>query len=166
MLTKSAMAVLIVVALLTLPFITAADPPMSATVEFGQPDTGSPFPPDHDQSGHAKDRPVPRTVVISPGGTVEFRINARTHGLAIYGPGIEPEDIDSNDTIASVAPCPPPPLIDDPNGRIAVFDQPCALGLQTDVVTFTFNEPGRYLFICTFFPHFVDFDMFGWVNVK
>lgn len=160
--------VTVFVALLALPIAPAAQPPMSATVEFGLPDTGSPFPPGHDQSGHAKDRPVPRTVVISQGGTVEFRINARTHGLAIYGPGIEPEDIDVNNMIPSVAPCPRPPLIDDPNGRIAVFDQPCALlpPQQTDVVRFTFDEPGRYLFICIFFPHFMDFDMFGWVIVE
>jgi hypothetical protein len=105
-------------------------------------------------------------VVISQGGTVTFRINARTHELAIYAADTEPEDINTSLTKPPVAGCPNVPLIDDPNGRIAVFDQPCALGLQTDVVSFIFDEPGRYLFICTFFPHFVDFDMFGWVIVE
>jgi hypothetical protein len=83
---------------------------------------------------------------------VTFRINARTHELAIYAADIEPEDINTSLTKPPVAGCPDVPLIDDPNGRIAVFDQPCTLGLQTDVVSFIFDEPGRYLFICTFFP--------------
>jgi plastocyanin len=160
--------VVVLVGLLALPVVVAAQPPLSATVEFGRPDTGSPFSPGHDESGHAKDRPVPRTVVISQGGTVTFRINARTHELAIYAAGTEPEDIDTSLTKPPdlVAGCPDVRLIDDPNGRIAVFDQPCAVGLQTDVVSFTFDEPGRYLFICNFLPHFVDFDMFGWVIVE
>jgi hypothetical protein len=51
--------------------------PMSATIEFGQPDTGSPFPAPsgHDQSSHAKDNLVPRTVVIAQGGTVTFDLS-------------------------------------------------------------------------------------------
>jgi hypothetical protein len=105
-------------------------------------------------------------VVISQGGTVEFHINTAAHGLAIYEPGTRPEDIDADVTTPAVMECPTVPLIDDPDGRIAVFDQPCALGMATDVVSFTFNEPGRYLFICTFRPHFVDFEMYGWVNVE
>ena len=30
----------------------------------------------------------------------------------------------------------------------------------------TFDEPGRYLVLCNFTPHFAEFDMYGWVNVK
>ena len=32
--------------------------------------------------------------------------------------------------------------------------------------SFTFTEPGRYLVICTFLPHFADAQMYGWVIVK
>ena len=40
----------------------------------------------HDQSFHASDKMVPRTVVISQGGSVTFSITP-PHQLAIYGPG-------------------------------------------------------------------------------
>jgi plastocyanin len=162
----------LVVAFLTggvaLPRGAMGNPPLSAVVEFGQPDSGSPFAPtlQHDASSHAKDRPVPRTVVITQGGTVTFLIQARTHGLAIYEPGIEPGDINVGITQPAPPGCPPTPLLDDATGRIAVFDQPCAVGQTTDVVSYTFTDPGRHLFICTFSPHFVDFDMYGWVIVK
>jgi plastocyanin len=157
--------VVVLVGLLALPVMVAAQLPLTATVEFGLPDTGSPFPPAHDASGHATDRPVPRTVVISAGGTVEFHINAASHGLAIYAAGTEPKDIDVTALVPSAGPpCPMPPLIDDPEGRLALFTQPCDGGPST--VIFPFPEPGRYLYICVFSPHFVDFDMFGWVIVE
>jgi plastocyanin len=159
--------VALLVGLLALPAAAVAAPPLTATVEFGQPDTGSPFPPSqqHDQSSHAKDNLVPRTVVIAAGGTVTFRINTPAHASAIYQSGTEPEDIDVTIIKPSAGPpCPPPPLIDDAEGRLAVFAQPCAGGQS--VVNYTFQDPGRYLVICIFFPHFVDFDMYGWVIVE
>ena len=162
---------IIVVACLTglflLPFVAAGDPPATATMQFGK-DVGSPFPAPsgHDQSSHAKDSLVPRQVVISQGGTVTFNIvGSVAHQIAIYQPGTKASDID----VTTLAPpgigCPPISLINDPVGRVAILDdQPCAGGATT--LSFTFNEPGRYLIICTFLPHFRDFDMYGWVTVK
>ena len=155
------------VGLFLLPIVAAGDPPDTATMQFGK-DVGSPFPPTsgHDQSSHAKDSLVPRQVVISQGGTVTFNIvGAAVHQIAIYQPGTQASDIDTTNLTAGGAGCPPVPLINDPVGRVAVLDaQPCAGGATT--LTFTFNDPGRYLVICTFLPHFQDFDMYGWVTVK
>lgn len=150
-----------------LPFGAVGNPPDTATMQFGK-DVGSPFPAstEHDQSSHAKDSLVPRQVVISQGGTVTFNIiGSAVHQIAIYQPGTKASDIDVTKLTAGGANCPPRPLIDDPVGRVAVLDdQPCAGGETT--LTFRFDEPGRYLIICTFLPHFRDFDMYGWVTVK
>jgi len=154
------------VGLFLMPHISMAHPPLSATVEFGQANVGSPFPPPsgHDQSSNAKDNLVPRTVVISQGGTVTFDTFG-VHQVAIYGPGTEPEDIDATIVAAPLPGCPSIPLINDPLNRVALLGaQPCAGGPTT--VSYTFNEPGRYLIICVFGPHFTDFDMYGWVIVK
>lgn len=156
----------LVVGLFLLPQISAADPPLTATIQFGQTDVGSPFPPPlgHDQSSHAKDNLVPRTVVISQGGTVTFETFG-VHQVAIYEPGTKPGDIDTSILAPPPPGCPPGPLINDPLGRVAVLGaQPCGGGPA--VVSYTFNDPGRYLVICTFLPHFAEFDMYGWVIVK
>ena len=46
----------------------------TATMQFGKPNVGSDYAPNppHDQSAHAKDDLVPRTVVIDKDGTVTF----------------------------------------------------------------------------------------------
>jgi plastocyanin len=138
--------------------------PLTATVQFGLPDVGSPFPPPlgHDQSVHAKDNLVPRTVVIKAGGTVTFNTFG-VHQVAIYDDGTEPEDIDTS--IVRPTPCVggAPLLINDGDRRLAVFDQPCAGGPAAP--SYTFTEPGRYLVICAFLPHF-EVQMWGWVIVK
>jgi plastocyanin len=143
----------------------------TATVQFGQPNVGSPFPPTsgHDQSAHAVDNMVPRTVVIDKGGTVTFNTFG-VHQVAIYAPGTEPGDIDTTDLVLTPAGCPkpgPPPgaplLIDDETNRIANYPQACVPGPRT--VTHTFDEPGRYLVICSFLPHF-QVQMYGWVIVR
>src|SRR5512134_3995883 len=66
--------------------------PLSATIQFGLPDVGTDYPPsaEHDQSAHAKDNLVPRSVVIAVGGTVTFDVPAGAHQVAIYAPGTEP----------------------------------------------------------------------------
>src|SRR5688572_11754743 len=95
--------------------------PLSAVVQFGRPDTGSPFPPaeQHDQSAHAKDNLTPRNVVIDVDGSVTFEMPANVHQLAIYLPGKEPDDVDVGSTIAAPAPCPAfIPLINDPVMRL------------------------------------------------
>jgi plastocyanin len=140
--------------------------PMSATIAFGRPDTGSPFPPPsgHDQSSHAKDNLVPRTVVIAQGGTVRFDLSGpgrAVHQVAIYPDGTEPRDVDTTALAPPPAGCPPVPLIADGN---VLAPPPCAGGSTSP--SYTFTEPGRYLVICTFLPHFVDAQMYGWVIVK
>lgn len=144
--------------------------PLSATMQFGLDTLGSPFPPPsgHDQSGHARDNVVPRTVVIDAGGTVTFKMGVGgVHQAAIYAPGTEPGDIDTRIVVfPPVGPpaCPPVPLIDDPANRVAVLgDQMCAGGPSAP--SYTFTEPGRYLVICTFLPHF-NVGMYGWVIVR
>lgn len=141
----------------------AAGAELAATIQFGQTDVGSPFLPsaDHDQSSHAKDNLVPRTVVIDRGGTVTFDVPAGVHQIAIYAPGKRPEDIN---TASLVALCPgqTPRLINDTNGRVALITHACGSAWQAQ---YTFNTPGRHLVICAFLPHF-DVGMYGWVEVR
>ena len=139
-----------------------------ATVAFGNPDSGSPFPPPsgHDQSSHAKDNLIPRTVVIARGGTVTFDLSGpgrAIHQVAIYPDGTAPGDVDITVLMPPPAGCPPVPLIADPAGTF-VDKQPCAGG--STAPSYTFNAPGRYLVICAFLPHFADVQMYGWVIVK
>jgi hypothetical protein len=148
----------------------AADPSSAATltaeVEFGSEDVGSPFPPgEHDRSFHAFDKLRPRTVVIQRGGSVTYLVD-ECHQPAVYAPGTEPGDIDVTLTEPiGVAAC-PPDRINDPNGRLALAPP------QTDVETVwttpagTFDQPGTYLVICTTFVHFFFAQMYGWVIVK
>ena len=142
--------------------------PSTATMSFGMDHLGSPFPPGsgHDASAHAKDNVVPRTVVIDRNGTVTFQLPpGSVHQVAIYGPGTEPGDIDTSIVAAAGRGCPPVPLINDPTNRLAVLStQPCAGGLTT--VSHQFTNAGRHLVICRFILHFVNVQMYGWVNVR
>jgi len=147
--------------------------PTSATVRFGDENAGSPFPPqeEHDQSIHATDKMVPRTVVIAQGGEVTYEVHP-FHQVAIYAPGTHPDDIDLSPAALEDLVLPFPPflledfIINDPTNRVAL-SPPLAL-TETSWTTpaGTFDAPGRYLVICTTFPHFVAADMFGWVIVK
>jgi plastocyanin len=146
----------------------ADGPPLSATIAFGQPDTGSSFPPPsgHDQSSHATDSLVPRTVVIARGGTVTFDLSGpgrAIHQVAVYPDGTQAADVDTTTLAPPPAGCPPVPLIADPDG-VVLAPPPCAGGSTSP--NYTFSEPGRYLVICTLLPHFVDAQMYGWVIVK
>jgi hypothetical protein len=138
--------------------------PLFAVVKFGRPDTGSPFPPvpRHDHSANAKDNLTPRDVVIDVNGSVRFEIPPDVHQLAIYDDGKEPGDVNTNILIAGPAGCPPVPLINDPVMRLAVNTGPC---FTPRTYTRQFSDPGRFLVICTFRPHFLD-DMYGWVTVR
>jgi len=137
-----------------------------ATVRFGLTNVGSGFPPPsgHDRSGHANDTMVPGTVVIYKGGSVTFDI-VNPHQVSIYGPGKRPEDVDTSIRATMPAGCPNPggnALITDPDGLVASWADPCNLPRQP--ITYQFSEPGRYLVICSFNPHF-QIGMYGWVIV-
>jgi plastocyanin len=137
--------------------------PLAAVMQFGREDVGSPFPPSatpHDQSAHAEDNVVPRTVVIRQGGTVTFN-TVGIHQVAIYADGTTPEDIDTSALGTLPAGCPPLPLIIDGDGLIQRFSNGC--GPRT--LQWKFNTPGRYLVICAVLPHF-NVGMYAWVEVK
>lgn len=149
-----------------------ASPPDSATVQFGDENVGSPFPPQdgHDQSYHAVDKMVPRTVSISAGGSVTFNITP-FHQVAIYAPGTAPDDIDLSDAALDDLIVPFPPfvipniIINDGDDRVALSPPLALEDTQWTTPAGTFDQPGRYLVICTTLPHFAEADMYGWVNV-
>lgn len=140
---------------------------LTATVQFGLASVGSSFNPTagHDHSSSAKDSLFPQTVVIDRGGTVTFETFG-VHGVAIYAPGKKPADVQTHpSTLALSEPgCPEVPLINDQTSLVAIRAQPCAGGSATP--SYTFTAPGRYLVVCRFYPHFVQFNMYGWVNVR
>jgi plastocyanin len=140
--------------------------PSSAVVRFGRNDVGTDFfpPGSHDQSLHADDTLFPRTVVIDAGGWVRFDAPPNIHQIAIYNPGKNVKDVNVSLTTASHASCPPLPLIDDPVLRRggALTARECFLPWSH---TETFDDPGRYLVICTVLPHF-QVGMYGWVIVR
>lgn len=150
----------VAMAALVVPAVVVADPDSTATVRFGNPDVGSPYPPptfEHDSSSNARDNLTPRTSVISAGGNVTFDV-AGFHQPAIYEAGTTPSDI-------NVPPFPVPfnLFINDPDGRIALGAP--VEGPWTPPAG-TFDTPGRYLVLCNVTPHFAFFNMYGWVIVK
>jgi hypothetical protein len=131
----------------------------SATVRFGNPDAGSGFPPPsgHDASFNAKENMIPRTAVISQGGSVTFEIDG-FHQAAVYGPGTKPDDI----TLP-----PSGDFVNDSDGRIELGPLNFPPGTTSWTTSAgTFAEPGKYLIICNFLPHFAFAKMYGWVEVK
>ena len=156
-------AVLVVGALAILAPAVLAGPDTSATVRFGNDDVGSSYPPitEHDESGNGKFNLIPRTVTIPVGGRVTYDILVRfgIHQPTVYEAGTTPDDIDIQG---------PFPFINDPDGRIEMGP---AVNVATGTGTWTtapstFGQPGRYLVLCNFTPHFAEFDMYGWVNVQ
>jgi plastocyanin len=154
----------------------AGGPPLEAVMDFGSKDVGSPFPsfPRHDQSGHAKFKIRPHTVVISAGGQVTFMVGS-PHQVAIYEDGTTPDDINTTGDLVPV-PLPSPPfpagatvpLINDDDGRVYLGVAPFS-GPHTEIVgdnEAVFESPGEYLVICTILPHFVGAKMYAWVIVK
>jgi plastocyanin len=143
---------------------TAAATPSSATVQFGLVDVGTGIF-GHDRSGPANDTMVPGTVVIDAGGTVTFNI-VNPHQIAIYGDGKRPEDVDTTALGPMPAGCPNPggaALIVDDDNLEAAYNQPC--NQPRTPIVHQFDDPGRYLVICSFNPHF-QLGMYGWVIVR
>jgi plastocyanin len=126
-------------------------PGTGAVMAFGNPDAGTDYPPQtHDESLHGKDRVIPGTVVIDAGQKVTFQVFPG-HRVAIYKPGVRPEDI--------IVP-PSGNFILDPTNRMAIQ------GAPVPSLSFTFHNPGRYLVICAVRRHFVVARMYGWVIVR
>jgi plastocyanin len=138
----------------------------SAVVHFGDHEAGSPFPPAvHDASFHAKDKIVPRTVTIDRGGEVRFEIGPE-HQVAIFEPGTTPGDIDATETVEDPAlPGPLERIVYD-QGRVALSPGPSGSRITWTTPSGTFDAPGRYLMICTTNLHFLEADMYGWIEVK
>jgi hypothetical protein len=144
----------------------------TATVRFGINELGSPFPPQdrHDHSSTAADMLVPQTVVIARGGSVTFQID-EVHQAAVYRPGLLPGDIRIDGTTLESADLGfgivlPQFRINDPNGRLALAPAQALVDHTWTTPPGTFDEPGRYLVICTSAPHFVLNRMYGWVIVQ
>lgn len=154
------------------PFSSAALGGSTASIRFGLNELGSPFPPQvgHDHSTNAADNLVPRTVTIPRGGTVVFAVDP-VHQVAVYRPGVEPEDIavdgstleDADLGFGIVLPF---FRINDPSGRLARSPSQGLSPQSWSPPLGTFDQPGRYLVICTSVPHFVLNRMFGWVIVQ
>lgn len=143
-------------------------PLASATVSFGQWSAGLVPPLDRFPNVGAPVRPnghllIPHEAMIKAGGTVNFII-AGFHHVLVYGDGVQPSDIDINNTIGVTAP-PGPPLINDPLNRVYRGLDP-SLFPQDRVEVVQFPNPGRYLVICGVRPHFVNDGMFGFVKVN
>jgi plastocyanin len=147
-------------------------------MQFGQANVGTDFPPTsgHDHSANAVDNIVPRTVVIAVNGTVTFNVPPGVHQINIYKPATQPEDVDTSinnrTTLAAHAGCGAPlppavtgaPIVIGSGGTNfeAAIAVPCLTPTQA---TYTFTQPGRYLVICAFLPHF-EGGMYAWVDVK
>ena len=148
----------------------------TATVSFGQWRTNVPldrYPPTPPGpppgNGHLV---IPQRVTVKVGGTVNFII-AGVHQVIVYAPGKRPEDVNT----AAVRPMqglPGPPLINDTVDRIYAGKDPSTLHggpptptipLQDRVEVVQFHQKGLHLVICGVLPHFVNDDMYGWVQV-
>ncbi len=105
---------------------------------------------------------TPRMVSIKAGGTVNFIIGGFHHVL-VYDNRTQPSDINTNLLIAPTAGGLPPLLINDPNNRIYRGLDP-SLQPQDRVEVVQFDNPGTYLVICGFLPHFQE-GMYGFVRV-
>lgn len=180
-------AALATLTLALLPGSPAAAQPGSATVVYGKelgqrpptvrpdcPDNpiippGPPacFDPGHDQSANAADDIVPRTAVISAGGSVTFIRADGNHQAAVYAPGTDVGALQ-----AAVGAGGGFYNIDTATfDRLALGPQGAANWVAGPGGAFmtpagTFAAPGRYLMVCTFRPHFRDANMYGWINVQ
>jgi hypothetical protein len=101
---------------------------------------------------------IPYEVQIKAGGAVSFIISG-LHQVGIYVPGIELADINPDLTEGG-----PPPLINDPDGRLYRGISPFLMP-QDRIENVTIADPGRYLVVCLVRPHFVNDKMHGYVNV-
>jgi plastocyanin len=136
-------------------------PLANAEVSFGNWKTDPPLdrftdPNQRTRNGHQL---IPHVARIKVGGTVNFIIGG-FHNPTVYGPGTQPSSVNT----ALVVPGSMPPLIDDPTNRVYRGPDPRTVG-QDRVEVVSFQNPGTYLVICGVRPHFVNDNMFGFVDV-
>jgi hypothetical protein len=117
---------------------------------LGNLNVGSPFPASHDESLRAEDRFIPGTAVIDAGESLTFK-GVFQHRMAIYAPGVRPQDILNTNPGAFVL---------YPVGRLFIQPSPA------QQITLKFLTPGRYLVICAIKTHFFTRNMYGWVIVR
>ena len=177
------LALTVVVSIFGLSGTATAGPPEGGVISFEQ-DTGTGLR-GHDESAESRDTLVPRTIVIS-GGEVTFNIvGATVHQVAVFGPGTTPDDVaaamDGDDLLArencarGAARYIDTGLLAGEVELIGALEiPPCedtdadgeGDGPTTVNVDFSGLDPGKYLVICAFEPHFAGRDMYGWVKVK
>jgi hypothetical protein len=163
---RLAAMVLVIAGVAVLAPAVLAGPDTSATVRFGNDDVGSSFPPitEHDQSGNGKFNLIPRTVTIAEGGSVTYDILVRFgfHEPKVYDVGTSLDDIDVRLPLSQFL------FIDENDGLVASGPRVGAAQGTASWTTppGTFDEAGRYLVLCNFSPHFAEFNMYGWVDVK
>ena len=106
---------------------------------------------------------TPNVTTIKAGGTVNF-IVAGFHNVAVYRNVRSIDDINGGITIpVPGAPMGFPPLVNDAVNR--VFRGAASFTMPVDRVEVVhFPDPGNYLVICAFLPHFLE-GMSGWVRV-
>jgi plastocyanin len=136
----------------------------NATVSFGNWKSDPPLdrfsnPNQRTANGHQL---IPHMARIKVGGTVNFII-AGFHNPIVYEPGTQPNQI-RTDPAHIVPGSTPPGLIDDPLGRVYRGPDPRTVS-QDRVEVVSFQRPGTYLVICGVRPHFVNDNMFGFVQV-
>ena len=90
-------------------------------------------------------------------------VDLAAHQVAVYEPGVTPEDID-------VPPFGPPAdptfdniFINDGDGLLFPMPPPT---VSTTSPAGAFATPGKYLMICNVTPHFLFAKMYGWIEVK
>ena len=141
-------------------------PLASAVVSFGQWPTEPPL----DRYPNVVLTPAQNVHVLAPfeakiraGGGVMFVI-AGLHQILVYDDGTQPTDIDADLTVPTTGVPAGVPLINDGTRRIYRGVDPSLFPRdRTEAVSFP--RPGRYLVICGVRPHFVDDNMFGYVEV-
>lgn len=144
-------------------------PQASATVSFGQWVASGSIDRIADPNPRLQNQHllIPYMPTIKAGGSVNFVI-AGLHHVLVYAPGTQTGDIDTTLRVdPAVVPSPPPPnfqLIADPANRVYRGLDP-TLFPQDRVEVVTFREPGTYLVICGFVPHFIADNMHGFVRV-
>jgi plastocyanin len=143
----------------------ADNPRETATVSFGAWMSSPPldrFPNTSDTRFRNDHVITPNVATVKAGGTVNFIVSG-FHNIAVYGNGIEPQDIDTSRLVTTTGTPNDIPIIDDADGRIYRGLDPTLQAVDR-VEVVKFDDPGTYLVICGILPHFTA-GMYGYVVV-